>query len=50
MLLIGDNPLDMYWLSSAPRSRGPTGRYTLVYATPLIFTGLAVAVAFRCAC
>jgi general nucleoside transport system permease protein len=35
--------------SSAARCRGRTvSGYTLFYATPLIFTGLAVAVGFRC--
>src|SRR3977135_2914459 len=49
VLLIGDSPLQTYslLLGSAFSSPGRIG-YTLFYATPLIFTGLAVAVAFRC--
>ncbi len=48
-LLIGDNPFETYRLLLA-NSFGSTKDigYTLFYATPLIFTGLAVAVAFRC--
>jgi simple sugar transport system permease protein len=47
--LVGDNPLLVYELffSSAFGSIDGIG-YTLFYATPLIFTGLAVAVAFKC--
>jgi general nucleoside transport system permease protein len=49
ILLIGDNPLEAYRLLIANSfgSAKDVG-YTLFYATPLIFTGLAVAVAFRC--
>src|SRR5260221_14029471 len=49
ILLIGDNPIHAYslLLSSSFGSVGDFG-WTLFYATPLIFTGLAVAVAFRC--
>lgn len=49
ILLIGDNPFDAYHLLLA-NSFGSVKDigYTLFYATPLIFTGLAVAVAFRC--
>ena len=49
ILLIGDNPLEAYHLLLANSfgSMKDIG-YTLFYATPLIFTGLAVAVAFRC--
>ena len=49
VLLIGDNPLETYRLLIA-NSFGSAKDfgYTLFYATPLIFTGLAVAVAFRC--
>lgn len=51
VLAIGDNPFLVYELffSSAfgVHSWDPIS-YTLFYATPLIFTGLAVAVAFRC--
>ncbi|HXG68730.1 MAG TPA: ABC transporter permease [Blastocatellia bacterium] len=47
--IIGDSPLLVYELffSSAFGSIDGIG-YTLFYATPLIFTGLAVAVAFKC--
>ena len=46
---VGDDPIFVYQLffSSAFRSAEGIG-YTLFYATPLIFTGLAVAVAFKC--
>jgi general nucleoside transport system permease protein len=49
VLLIGDNPFEAYrlLLSNSFGSAKDIG-YTLFYATPLIFTGLAVAVAFRC--
>jgi general nucleoside transport system permease protein len=49
ILLIGDNPLEAYrlLLANSFGSAKDFG-YTLFYATPLIFTGLAVAVAFRC--
>ena len=49
ILLIGDNPLEAYrlLLANSFGSAKDIG-YTLFYATPLIFTGLAVAVAFRC--
>jgi general nucleoside transport system permease protein len=49
VLLIGDNPLTTYWLLIS-NSFGSIKdiSYTLFMATPLIFTGLAVAVAFRC--
>src|SRR5262249_28597153 len=47
--MVGDSPLLVYELffSSAFGTIDGIG-YTLFYATPLIFTGLAVAVAFRC--
>ncbi|HEX8559021.1 MAG TPA: ABC transporter permease [Pyrinomonadaceae bacterium] len=46
---IGDNPLEVYGLLLGSALTWPDGvGYTLFYATPLIFTGLAVAVAFRC--
>jgi simple sugar transport system permease protein len=47
--IVGDNPLVVYqlFLASAFGSTDGIG-YTLFNATPLIFTGLAVAVAFRC--
>lgn len=49
VLLIGDNPFTTYQilLVNSFGSAKDIG-YTLFYATPLIFTGLAVAVAFRC--
>ncbi len=47
--LIGDNPVEVYGLLLGSALTWPDGiGYTLFYATPLIFTGLAVAVAFRC--
>ena len=47
--VIGDDPLLVYELffTSVFGSVDGIG-YTLFYATPLIFTGLAVAVAFKC--
>jgi simple sugar transport system permease protein len=46
---IGDNPFTVYRLLIGSALSYPDGiGYTLFYATPLIFTGLAVAVAFRC--
>ena len=47
--LIGDSPFLVYdlFFSSAFGTIDGIG-YTLFYATPLIFTGLAVAVALRC--
>src|SRR5436190_5571689 len=49
ILVLGDNPLEayQYLLSNSFGSIKDIG-WTLHYATPLIFTGLAVAVAFRC--
>ncbi len=49
ILLLGDNPINAYslLLSNSFGSLRDVG-WTLHYATPLIFTGLAVAVAFRC--
>lgn len=49
VLLIGDNPLQTYGLlvGNSFGSLKDVG-YMFFYATPLIFTGLAVAVAFRC--
>jgi len=49
VLLIGDNPFQTYSLliGNSFGSLKDVG-YMLFYATPLIFTGLAVAVAFRC--
>src|SRR3954451_20352458 len=49
ILLIGDNPIQAYKLLIFSALSWPDGiGYTLFYATPLIFTGLAVLVAFRC--
>ena len=49
ILIIGDNPLETYSLLIGSALSWPDGiGYTLFYATPLIFTGLAVLVAFRC--
>src|SRR5215467_5330451 len=49
VLLIGDSPWQTYKLLLGSAFSWPDGiGYTLFYATPLIFTGLAVAVALRC--
>jgi ABC-type uncharacterized transport system permease subunit len=57
VLAIGDNPIEVYriLLTSAFSFHDALGNftfdnwgYTLFYATPLIFTGLAVALAFKC--
>src|ERR1043165_5551223 len=49
VLLIGDSPIQTYKLLIGSAFSWPDGiGYTLFLATPLIFTGLAVAVAFRC--
>lgn len=57
ILAVGDNPLEVYrlLLSSAFGLFDARGQftwdnwgYTLFYATPLIFAGLAVAMAFKC--
>src|SRR2546426_1780361 len=49
VFLIGDSPIETYRLLIGSAFSWPDGiGYTLFYATPLIFTGLAVAVAFRC--
>lgn len=49
ILAIGDNPIEAYRLLLGSALSWPDGiGYTLFYATPLIFTGLAVLVAFRC--
>jgi len=49
ILAVGDNPFSTYTLLIGSALTWPDGiGYTLFYATPLIFTGLAVAVAFRC--
>src|SRR2546428_8826632 len=49
VLIIGDDPIQTYNLLLGSALSWPDGiGYTLFYATPLIFTGLAVLVAFRC--
>jgi ABC-type uncharacterized transport system permease subunit len=49
ILLIGDDPFEAYgWLLSSSFGSVKDIGWTLFYATPLIFTGLAVAVAMRC--
>src|SRR5256885_14579093 len=49
IIIIGDTPLEAYLLLLGSALSWPDGiGYTLFYATPLIFTGLAVLVAFRC--
>jgi ABC-type uncharacterized transport system permease subunit len=49
ILMVGDNPIEAYRLLLGSALSWPDGiGYTLFYATPLIFTGLAVLVAFRC--
>ncbi len=49
ILLIGDNPIEAYRLLLGSALSWPDGiGYTLFQATPLIFTGLAVLVGFRC--
>jgi general nucleoside transport system permease protein len=46
--LLGDDPLETYRLLLGSALSWPDGiGYTLFYATPLVFTGLAVAVALR---
>jgi simple sugar transport system permease protein len=47
--LIGDDPIQTYRLLIGSALSWPDGiGYTLFYSTPLIFTGLAVAVGVRC--
>src|SRR5918911_1133261 len=49
VLLIGEDPIQTYSLLIGSALSWPDGiGYTLFYATPLIFTGLAVAIGFRC--
>src|ERR687890_2163139 len=49
ILLVGDNPIEAYALLLGSALSWPDGiGYTLFHATPLIFTGLAVLVGFRC--
>jgi ABC-type uncharacterized transport system permease subunit len=48
VMIVGDSPIETYRLLIGSALWWPDGiGYTLFYATPLIFTGLAVAVAFR---
>jgi ABC-type uncharacterized transport system permease subunit len=48
VLIVGDSPIQTYALLFSSALSWPDGiGYTLFYATPLIFTGLAVLVAFR---
>src|SRR5215210_8539970 len=47
--LLGDDPIETYSLLIGSALSWPDGiGYMLFYATPLIFTGLAVALAFKC--
>src|SRR6185436_3248018 len=49
ILIVGDNPFEAYGLLLGSALSWPDGiGYTLFLATPLIFTGLAVLVGFRC--
>ena len=49
VIAIGDDPIETYKLLVGSALSWPDGiGYTMFYATPLIFTGLAVAVALRC--
>jgi general nucleoside transport system permease protein len=49
ILAVGDNPIEAYSLLLGSALSWPDGiGYTLFHATPLIFTGLAVLVGFRC--
>jgi len=49
ILIVGDNPITAYRLLLGSALSWPDGiGYVLFYATPLIFTGLAVLVGFRC--
>ncbi|KAF0230721.1 MAG: simple sugar transport system permease protein, partial [bacterium] len=49
VFLVGDNPIRVYQIFFASAFGTIDGiSYTLFYATPLICTGLAVAIAFRC--
>ena len=49
VLLVGDNPIRDLRLLLGSALSWPDGiGYTLFHATPLIFTGLAVLVGFRC--
>jgi general nucleoside transport system permease protein len=49
IIAIGENPLAVYWVFFKNSLFSINGiGYTLFYATPLIFTGLAVAIGFQC--
>src|ERR1044072_853996 len=49
ILIVGDNPITAYRLLLGSALSWPDGiGYVLFYATPLIFTGLAVPAGFRC--
>src|SRR4026208_1030636 len=49
ILIVGDNPIVAYRLLLGSALSWPDGiGYTLFHATPVIFTGLAVLVGFRC--
>lgn len=49
IISIGENPIAVYWIFFKNSLFSVNGiGYTLFYATPLIFTGLAVAVGFQC--
>jgi hypothetical protein len=49
ILIVGDNPFVAYRLLLGSALSWPDGvGYVLFHATPLIFTGLAVLVGFRC--
>src|ERR1044072_1699585 len=49
IVIVGDNPIDAYRLLLGSALSWPDGiGYVLFYATPLIFTGLAVLVGFCC--
>lgn len=57
VLAIGDNPFTVYrllissafgWFDALGNFTWDNWGYTLFYATPLIFTGLAVSLAFKC--
>jgi simple sugar transport system permease protein len=49
ILVVGDNPFTAYRLLLGSALSWPDGiGYTLFHATPIIFTGLAVLVGFRC--
>lgn len=49
ILIVGENPIEAYWVLFSNSLIGVSSiAATLQRATPLIFTGLAVAFAFRC--